>query len=144
MSGPAKLRLPLLYGLFAAASTGVNLALQRLVLPVCVSEICLPAAMLVGTSAGVILKYVLDKRYIFGFRTRSVSDNLGRFLLYSLMSVVTTLVFWATELTFHAVWKVPESKYVGALVGLSAGYTLKYFLDRRFVFTSDNMLFNRD
>jgi hypothetical protein len=43
-------------------------------------------------------------------------------------------VFWITEITFDAAWESDLAKYVGAVVGLSIGYVLKYYLDKRFVF----------
>ena len=47
-----------------------------------------------GTLTGLIVKYILDKKYIFFFKVKSVSEDTGRFMLYSLMGVITTLIFW--------------------------------------------------
>ena len=48
--------------------------------------------------------------------------------------MLTTAIFWGTELAFVALGDAPWLRYVGAVLGLAVGYTAKYRLDRRFVF----------
>ena len=50
------------------------------------------------------------------------------------MGVFTTLVFWGAELIFDTILPFDSAKFLGAAIGLGAGYTMKYFLDKRFVF----------
>jgi positive regulator of sigma E activity len=50
------------------------------------------------------------------------------------MGVFTTLIFWLTEYAFHLVFLTDEMRYIGAILGLSVGYYVKYQLDKRFVF----------
>ena len=57
---------------------------------------------------------------------------------YILTSILTTIIFWFTELWFINYIQIPYTEYIGAMVGLSIGYTLKYFLDRNFVFNEKN------
>ena len=123
------------YALFAVAATAVNLLTQHLSLSIYDRPpLGLLLAMAAGTGTGLALKYVLDKRWIF----RDLSTGLGiharKFGLYSLMGVVTTAVFWGTEIAFDVVFRSAEMRYVGAALGLAIGYTMKYLLDRRFVF----------
>ena len=125
-----------MYAVFATASTFTNILVQRLVLAVYSGSHDLLLAMFGGTIAGISLKYTLDRKYIFMYRNQGTRDGIVRFFLYTVMSVLTTLVFWSVELTFHYLWSHPWSKYIGAALGLTAGYTLKYFLDKRFVFTT--------
>ncbi len=123
------------YAAFAAAATLANLGAQRAALWLYDAEHSLAAAMLFGTLAGLVVKYELDKRYIFYYKIRTRREDLGRFLLYSLMGVFTTLIFWGTELLFDSAFPFFEAaRFLGAALGLAAGYTAKYFLDRRFVF----------
>ena len=61
-------------------------------------------------------------------------DDAKNFVLYSLMGVFTTIIFWGTEIAFDALSQNPNSKYLGAIIGLSIGYIIKYFLDKKFVF----------
>ena len=53
---------------------------------------------------------------------------------YALMGVATTLLFWATETVFYLIWGTDLAREIGAVIGLSAGYLIKYQLDARFVF----------
>ena len=55
-------------------------------------------------------------------------------MLYSCMGVFTTVIFWGTETGFNAVFESSNAKYIGAVIGLTIGYIMKYFLDRKFVF----------
>jgi len=45
------------------------------------------------------------------------------------------VIFWGFEIGFNYIFTNPQAKYVGAIVGLSIGYIIKYFLDKKFVFT---------
>lgn len=91
-------------------------------------------AILCGTFAGLLSKFFLDKFYVFKDPAASHSMELRKFCLYSLMGVVTTLIFWFTEWCFYITWTNPTAKYIGGLLGLGLGYSLKYVLDQRFVF----------
>lgn len=129
---PTGPRLVLLYALFAAVATGVNIGSQALSLAVWSGAFALPLAMAFGTGTGLVTKYVLDKRWIFVDRSTGLRAHGEKFTLYTVMGVVTTLIFWGTELAFAAV--DPDLAFVGAVVGLTIGYVTKYRLDRRFVF----------
>lgn len=87
-----------------------------------------------GTLAGLIVKYILDKRFIFYHTPKDKKDDAKKFVLYSLMGVFTTTIFWGTEIAFDALSQDPNAKYLGAIIGLGIGYIIKYFLDKKFVF----------
>jgi putative flippase GtrA len=91
-------------------------------------------AMFFGTLAGLVAKYILDKKYIFYHTPKDRSDDARKFALYSLMGVFTTIIFWGTEIAFNALSPSPYAKYLGAVIGLSIGYIIKYFLDKKYVF----------
>jgi len=91
-------------------------------------------AMFIGTLAGLIVKYVLDKKFIFYHEIKDKKDDAKKFALYSLMGVFTTIIFWGTEIAFDYFYQEPNAKYIGAIIGLSIGYVIKYFLDKKFVF----------
>ncbi|UWQ64035.1 GtrA family protein [Leisingera caerulea] len=123
------------YTAFAAAATAVNLATQRAVLQLGETGVLFTAAMAAGTLTGLVVKYLLDKRWIF-FDQQSGLKHQGRtFLLYSLMGVATTAVFWITETLFWLTFGTDAAREAGAVLGLVVGYTVKYQLDRHFVFT---------
>lgn len=91
-------------------------------------------AMFVGTLAGLILKYILDKKYIFFHIPKDRIDDGKKFFLYSLMGVFTTIIFWGFEVGFDYFWHNEIAKYIGAVTGLSIGYIVKYSLDKKYVF----------
>ena len=126
--------LALRYAAFATVATGINVAAQLASSTVYAGRHELYAAMAAGTLAGLLAKYVLDRRWIFHDRPASPRGHASRFTLYSLTGVLTTGIFWGTELAFAAMGDAPWLRYVGAVLGLAVGYTLKYRLDRRFVF----------
>ena len=123
------------YVFFALLATALNLLLQKLVLDVISGPLAIYAAIGAGTAAGIVLKYALDCRFIFAYVNRPAGENLVTFILYIFMSGITTIVFWGVELAFNAIFAGEHAKYIGALVGLTIGYTAKYQLDRRFVFS---------
>jgi putative flippase GtrA len=90
--------------------------------------------MFVGTLAGLVVKYVLDKKFIFYHEVENKKDDAKKFALYSLMGVFTTIIFWGTEIAFDALSNNENAKYLGAVIGLSIGYVIKYFLDKKYVF----------
>ncbi len=122
------------YALFALISTAVNIAFQYLSFLVYDGEFSLYAAMFTGTVAGLVLKYILDKKYIFFHTPKSKKDDGKKFFLYSLMGVFTTFIFWGFEIGFDYMFESQNAKYIGAVVGLGIGYVVKYFLDKKFVF----------
>lgn len=109
----------------------VATAAAALVMP---ADAAVYLGMLAGTATGLVTKYVLDKRWIFRYHTRDAAHNMQTFALYTLMGVFTTALFWGTELTFFYLIPTEGAHYLGGTIGLVGGYTLKYFLDRRWVF----------
>jgi putative flippase GtrA len=126
--------LVLKYSFFAFIATGVNLFTQWLSLALYSQEFSLSVAMFFGTLTGLIAKYILDKKYIFYYVVKDKKEDSQKFILYSIMGVFTTIIFWGFELGFDAVFESEVAKYIGAIIGLSIGYITKYFLDKKFVF----------
>jgi len=135
--------LALRYGGFAVIATVVNLGMQRIVLwgtsAAEVSPARFALAVAAGTLAGLVIKYLLDKRWIFFDQTSGARAQGAQFLLYALMGVVTTLIFWATETAFWIIWQTDLARETGAVLGLTVGYVTKYILDRRYVFNREGM-----
>ena len=91
-------------------------------------------SILTGTILGFLSKYYLDRKYIFFYRFVNLKNDFKILSLYIFMSVIATLIFWSVEVLFDQIFEVRYMRYVGAILGLSIGYTIKYVLDRRFVF----------
>ena len=122
------------YAVFATISTLFNLLFQYLSFLVYTGFGSLYVAMFFGTLAGLVAKYILDKKFIFYHTPKDKKDDAKKFVLYSLMGVLTTIIFWGTEISFDALFQDPNAKYLGAVIGLSIGYVIKYFLDKKYVF----------
>lgn len=127
--------LVLRYAAFAMVATIANLVTQRVVLQFGETSIHFAGAVGAGTIVGLIIKYVLDKRWIFHDVATGVKNHSRRFSLYTAMGMVTTAIFWGTETAFWLIWQTDMMRELGAILGLSVGYVVKYNLDRRFVFT---------
>jgi len=142
--------LILRYAVFAVIATVANLGTQRLVLhlgaqlpawldgwvtPKLFAAAVFGAAMILGTFVGLVIKYVLDKKWIFFDAGTGLKQHGAKFGLYTAMGLVTTAIFWSTETLFWTIWHTEPMRELGAVLGLAVGYVVKYRLDRRFVFT---------
>jgi peptidoglycan biosynthesis protein MviN/MurJ (putative lipid II flippase) len=125
------------YILFAILATTVNIFFQYLSFLLIDHKYELYIAILNGTILGMILKYYLDKNFIF-YYVKKEFNNKNIFLLYIFTSIFTTIIFWAIELWFSYYVNITYSEYLGALVGLTLGYSLKYILDKHLVFNNQS------
>ncbi len=130
---PTNLTLFWRYVGFAAVATIANLGAQQAVVEIA-PRAPLAASIVAGTLAGFVVKYILDKNFIFFDTYSSHASEALKVLLYGLFSIVTTLVFWSFEAGFWAIWQTDVAKYGGAVLGLALGYAAKFLLDRRFTF----------
>jgi putative flippase GtrA len=130
-------RLVVSYAAFALIATGVNIGSQWIWLKLYVGPLALTMAMVIGTGTGLIIKYVLDKRWIFNDKSNDLRNHSRKFTKYAVMGLGTTAIFWATEFAFNAMTADGHLRFLGAAIGLGAGYMMKYWLDRRFVFEGD-------
>ena len=110
-----------------------SLKLQPMTIPFKYSLFAILATL--GTLAGLVSKYLLDKKYIFQFMTTSHREDLRKFTLYGMTGISTTVIFWGLELGFDALIGGKTARYMGAVIGLSIGYGVKYRLDKRYVFS---------
>lgn len=122
------------YTAFAVIAVIVNLGVQRLVLLNGDSGFWFATALLTGTVVGLVVKYLLDRRWIFFDETKGLKAHGRQFTLYTVMGIATTLVFWTIETSFWLVWQTDFARESGGIIGLTIGYLAKYQLDKRFVF----------
>lgn len=127
-------RIAVLYALFAVVATAANIGCQAAVIWLYGGSYAVPLSILVGTAAGLPIKYVLEKRHIFEFESNDLVHDGRLFMLYSAMGVFTTALFWGIEFTFQFVFGTDRMRYLGGIIGLTVGYVIKYHLDKRFVF----------
>ena len=127
------------YSAFSVLAAAMNLLAQRMVLAISDTDTGYIVAVASGTAIGLLLKYILDKRWIFQDESRGPRDQSRKILLYALTGVLTTLIFWGSETAFWLLWSSDLMRELGASLGLTVGYILKYRLDRRFVFNVDRV-----
>lgn len=125
------------YAAFAVIATAANLLVQRVVLYFGKTAFLFAMAIAAGTLVGLVVKYVLDKRWIFFDQQGGLKSHGRKFSLYTAMGLVTTAIFWGMETTFWLIWQTDLMRELGAVLGLSIGYVVKYNLDRRFVFRNE-------
>src|SRR3712207_891165 len=112
------------YGVFAVVAMLANLATQEIVFRLApIAPLTL--SILAGTAAGFVLKYILDKRFVFEDGFDGHAREARKVALYGAFSVITTLVFWGFEVAFWMIWGTNAAKYTGAVIGLTIGYAAK-------------------
>ena len=122
------------YAAFASLATLLNLSCQRFILKFESDFNFYVIAILIGTLSGLMLKYVLDKKWIFFDKTSGFQVHREIFLRYLGTGTLTTAIFWAFETIFWFFWRTDLMREAGAVIGLSLGYILKFFLDRQYTF----------
>lgn len=122
------------YSIFAVISTTLNLGMQWLTGQIYTGYYSLYISIFFGTVAGLLTKYYLDKKFIFFYYVENRIEDIHKFLFYTTTGILTTAIFWGFELVFHYFFQPEKSKYIGAVIGLSLGYYIKYLLDKKYVF----------
>ncbi len=131
-------KIAILYTLFAVVSTAINIGSQMLSIWVYEGPFSVEISILFGTVMGLPLRYFLEKRYIFNFTSKNLVHDGKLFVFYSAMGVITTLIFWGTEYTFHLIYDTDFMRYLGGVLGLSIGFYVKYQLDKKYVFVNSS------
>jgi putative flippase GtrA len=131
-----KAKIIILYAVFAAIAIASNLLTQIIVISLYSGQFSIALSILLGTAVGLPVKYVLDKKFIFNFTTLNFAHNSKVFILYVLMAIFTTMLFWGTEALFQILFNNETMRLLGGAIGLIAGYVMKYQLDKKFVFTT--------
>ncbi|KVO37538.1 hypothetical protein WJ85_31910 [Burkholderia ubonensis] len=130
----ASTKLALSYTIFALVATAANIGAQDFIVREYSGTFAVTVSVVVGTGIGLVVKYLLDKRYIFRFQARSASHDGQTFALYVAMGLLTTSIFWGLEFGFQHLFETKEMRYIGGILGLGVGYVIKYRLDKRYVF----------
>ncbi|MBB5462755.1 putative flippase GtrA [Paraburkholderia sp. MM5496-R1] len=127
-------RLVIFYAIFAAVSIAANIGLQKLSLITYSGAFSVPLSVVVGTGGGLVVKFLLDKLWIFRYQHRDLSHGIQSFLLYTVMGLATTAIFWGFEFGADAIYHSEPARFTGGVIGLVIGYIVKYRLDKKFVF----------
>lgn len=127
-------RLAMLYMAFAIVATLCNILAQDICNYLYSGDFSILISIIIGTGFGLVVKYILDKKYIFQYKTKTAGHNRQIFFLYTIMGILTTMIFWGFEFGFHYIFETKEMRYLGGILGLMIGYICKYYLDKRYVF----------
>jgi len=87
-----------------------------------------------GTVAGFIFKFIVDKFIVFREKHESIQKTSKQILVYLFFAVITTIIFWGFEISFNHFFVFCNRDLIGGFIGLIIGYTIKYLLDRKWVF----------
>ena len=94
-----------------------------------------------GTVIGFLFKFIVDKFVVFEEKITEKSmaelqKTTKQISMYFGFAILTTMIFWGFEFSFK--FFLPGNWYLfGGLIGLIIGYTVKFLLDSRFVFTKN-------
>lgn len=127
-------RLAMLYTAFAIVATLCNILAQDICNYLYSGDFSILISIIIGTGFGLVIKYILDKKYIFQYKTKTSGHNRQIFFLYTIMGILTTIIFWGFEFGFHYVFETKTMRYLGGILGLIIGYICKYYLDKHYVF----------
>ena len=130
-----RMKIVVLYSLFAATALVANLGSQAAFLRLYDGTFAIALSVFVGTAVGLPIKYVLDKKFIFNFTANDLLHDSRVFILYGLMALLTTAIFWATEALFQLWFQTEPMRLLGGAIGLIFGYLVKYQLDKKYVFS---------
>lgn len=125
------------YVIFAIISTIANILAQEFSIRIYDDAYGIFVSIVVGTGVGLVVKYLLDKKYIFKYKIENLKHDSHTFILYTIMGLATTIIFWGFEFAFHYIYQTKEMRYLGGVIGLAIGYWVKYHLDKNFVFKKE-------
>ena len=130
-------RIALVFTLVSALATAANIGTQAVSMWAYSGEYAVALSVLAGTAMGFPIKYVFEKKYVFGFKADNLGHDTRLFTLYGCMGVFTTAIFWGVEFAFHHIFGTNDMRYLGGAIGLTLGSYIKYHLDKRFVFKQE-------
>ncbi len=90
--------------------------------------------LILGTISGFIFKFIVDKFAIFKNSYAGLKHTSKQIIIYTLFAVITTIIFWGFEVFFKLIFTYDNRELIGGFIGLIIGYTIKYFLDKKYVF----------
>jgi putative flippase GtrA len=134
-----------LYMCFAAICMGVNLGSQFLLslfLPyikafqvtIGKQEISFYLQLFTGTLLGFTAKFLMDKFIVFKEKHENIKHTIKQIIKYGILALFTTIIFWTFEFGFQIFFSFEYRELLGGFIGLTIGYTVKFFLDNKFVF----------
>ena len=103
---------------FAIIAIASNLLAQELSFYFYDQKYAIYLAIFFGTGTGLVVKYSLDKTFLFNFKTKNISHEGRTFILYTLMGLSTTLLYAVFEVSFDYIFQDKLMRNIGAVIGL--------------------------
>ncbi len=126
--------------IFAALATALNILFQYITKTGLKNHfndnIVYISQLIVGTGIGFVFKFIVDKFLIF--KEKSINRTLKQITVYTIFAIFTTGIFWGVESLFQILFSFENRELIGGFLGLSIGYTVKFFLDKKWVFSIEN------
>ena len=91
-------------------------------------------ALGMGTVSGFVFKFVMDKFIVFEDSITTIEKTTRQISLYFAFAIVTTTIFWGFEFLFKVLFPEGSMYLIGGIIGLAIGYTVKFLLDKTYVF----------
>ena len=88
-------------------------------------------AVIVGSALALVFKYILDSSIVFDGKTRI---SLNNFFIYAFIGACITPIVWIVEVSFLNIFGTVFMRDIGALLGISLAYLIKYEMVKRYVF----------
>ena len=126
--------IALVYALMSFLTTASNIVTQAIWVLKYKGAFSIELSVLAETAVGFPIKYSMEKKHVFAFKTVSLGHDTSFFTLYALMGIFTTAIFWSVEFVFHFLFDNDVMRYLSGALGLAIGSFIKYRLDKRFVF----------
>lgn len=120
-----------LYAIFAAISIALNVLTQRMVFWVHDGPNTIFFSMTGGATVALVAKYYLDRRFIFSVKSY---PKASEFFRYAFTGGMITLVYFVVEYLIWSSYRTDFARDLGIVLGMAAGYGIKFFLDREYVF----------
>jgi putative flippase GtrA len=130
-------KITLIYLVVSGLATIFNIGVQAAFVCIYSGPYSVQLSVLLGTAAGIPIKYVLEKKHVFDFKADNLGHDTRLFILYGFMGVFTTAIFWGVEFAFQYIYGTDVMRYLGGAIGLTLGSFIKYHLDKRFVFKQE-------
>lgn len=120
-----------LYLIFAGVAITLNIIFQRIIFILYNGSNTIFVAIIGGSFVSLAAKYFLDRTFIFSVQA---APQTGNFLRYAFTGGLITLIYFVVEYLIWTNYRTEVARDLGIVIGMIAGYGVKYIIDREFVF----------
>jgi len=122
------------YFCVASSSIVLNILIQFLSVQIYRGIFFIELSIIIATLLTMPTRYFIEKNYVF-YGLQKSSDSLS-FSMYTFSAIVSTIIFWSIEYSFHLIYYSDLLRYLGGILGLSIGFIIKFFIDKLYIFNT--------